>query len=588
MRRSRGSAKLIAAKARAQREGWARWLRTGPGEEADERALLNGCWFDQRRADHWFEFADRYGTLTENEYNGLKFNLLEWQRLHTGRLFGWIKYSQEWGFNVRRFKRFYLEVPKKNGKTPLISLLGNYLFFADSVKRQVNIYTAATTRKQAERVLKHSVKQVKNSEELSEVAEIKKLEGFLTMSFNDNEWYVLAADAASADGVNGHLLADELHRWPGFEFYHSVKYMTASQPEGLFIGITTAGLNTESVCKTLHDHAVSVNSGRVEDEQFYGQIYGLSPDDDPHDEANWYKANPSLGTTAEMPLKLSTFRAEYEAARDDPTEWNSFLRLRLGVWQTSENGWLDAACPRKFLDWDSGPTERKKAATRIDCFEPFDDDFLEGLEAVRIGLGLDMSSVRDTTAAVLSIEDVDGWTWIRPFFWLPEQEALRQNKRVPYRRWSELGLIRLTPGDVIDYRTVLDELIGVCNRFRVQKFYFDPLFQAEWFTQELEAATGALRIEFPQTITHYAPLVKETERRIIGHQLRHNGNQLLNWQMGNAVAYSNINGDRRIRKGKEHDYRKVDGVQAMIMSLTDIASGVRETSFYESNDVEVI
>jgi len=588
MRRARGSAKLIAGKAKAQREGWSKWIRTGDGEEADERAILNGCWFDTRRAEHWLEFAERYGTLTEGAYKGKKFDLLEWQSTHTGRLFGWVKHSNEWGFPVRRFKRFYLEIPKKNGKTPLISLIGNYLLFADSYDRQINLFTAATTRKQAEKVLVHAVRQVRNSDELSEVATVKKLEGFYTMACGDNEWFVLAADAASSDGVNGHLLADELHRWKGFEFYHAIKYMTASQPEGLFIGITTAGLNTECVCKTLHDHTIAVNSGRVEDEQFYGQIYGLKADDDPHDEDNWHKANPSLGSTAEMPLKLTTFRADYEAARDDATDWNDFLRLRLGVWQTSDNGWLDGACPRKSLDWDSGPTERKLAKKRIDCFEPFDDATLDELDVVRVTLGLDMASVRDTTAGVISIEDADGWVWIRPYFWLPESEAVRQNKRVPYRRWAELGLIKLTPGDVIDYRIVLADLVAACKRFGVSKFYYDPLFQAEWFTQELQAETGADRIEFPQTITHYAPIVKETERRIISHQLRHNGNQVLTWQIGNAVAYSNINGDKRIRKGKEHDYRKVDGVQAMIMSLTDVASGVRETSFYENNEVEVI
>lgn len=588
--RARGSAKLIAAKARAKREGWLSWLRTGDGEEADERALLNGCWFDTRRADHWFEFADRYGTLTEGAFKGKPFKLLEWQRVDSGRVFGWMKHSKEWGYPVRRFRHWYEEVPKKQGKTPLISLVGNYLLFADSYDRQINIYTAATTRKQAERVLVHAVRQVKNSQELAEVADIKKLEGFYTMACGDNQWFVVASDPESADGVNGHCLADELHRWKGFEFYNTLKWMLASQPEGLFVGITTAGQNTESVCKQLHDHTKAVNSGRVEDEQFYGAIYAMEPEDDPHDERTWFKANPSLGTTPDAPLKLSTFRADYEAARNDPSQWHAFLRLRLGLWQSTENGWLDIACPRKLADWDSGPTSRKRAGdSRIDCYEAFSDAGLEAVEAVRVGLGMDFAAVRDTNAAVVAIQDASGIVRVRPYFWLPEAEAQRQNKRVPYKHWAEQGLIKLTPGDVIDFRTILTDLIGICHRFGVQKFYYDPLFQAEWLTQELEMETGAVRVEFPQTLAHYCPIVREAERLIISHDLRHNGNPLMTWQIGNAVAYTNPNGDKRIKKLKDGDYRKVDGVQAMLMALTDIASGTADgDSFYDSHEVEVI
>ena len=62
------STRLIELRAKAKRDGWARYIRQGPGEEADERAMLNGCWFEPHRADHWLEFADRFGTLTEGPW----------------------------------------------------------------------------------------------------------------------------------------------------------------------------------------------------------------------------------------------------------------------------------------------------------------------------------------------------------------------------------------------------------------------------------------------------------------------------------------------------------------------------------------
>jgi phage terminase large subunit-like protein len=590
------STRMIELRAKAKREGWARYIRQGSGEEADERAILNGCWFEPHRADHWLEFADRFGTLTEGPWAGKPFRLLPWQVDDTSRLFGWVRHSKEWGYPVRRFRMWYEEVPKKNGKTPLLSLLGNYLLFGDSVgpdgkPRQINLYLAATTRKQAERCLTHAIRQIRNNEDLDKLAKIRKLEGFHQVQYLDNEWHVVAADPESADGVNGHCLADEFHRWKGFEFYNALKWMLASQPEGVFAAITTAGEEGENVCKYTHDHALAVNAGRTIDETFVGTIYGPDRDDDPHDEATWHKCNPSLGSDPSSPIKLSTFRQDYEAAKADPTQWPSFMRLRLGYWIASTNSWIDTASPHGIADWDAGPTERANAKDRIDCFEQFDDDQLANIanDAKNITLAFDLASVRDTVAASLTIEDHESICWNRTWFWLPEAEAIRQQKRISYRRWAEDGWITLQPGDVIDYRKLLNDLVMICSRFNVTRFYYDPQFQAEWLTQELELATGAERVQFPQTIMHYGPVVKDCERRIISHTLRHNGNPVLTWQMINAVARTNANGDKRLVKQNKGEFKKVDGAQALVMSLHDsLAAQNDDRSYYDNNEFEVI
>ncbi len=586
------STDLLSLRAKAKREGWLKYIRQGAGEEADERAMLNGCTFDIRRAEHWLEFADRHGTLTEGAWAGLPFRLLPWQVDCSSQFFGWVRFNEEWGYNVRRFRMWYAELPKKNGKTPFLSLLGNYLLFADSVgedgaMRQIALYLAATTKKQAQKCLMHAIRQIRNCPELSEAAQVKKLEGFYTVEYGDSTWEVIAADPASADGVNGHCLADEFHRWKGFEFYNALKWMLASQPEGAFIAITTAGEEGENVCKYAHDQALEINSGRSIDETFLGTVYGLSKDDDPHDEANWFKANPSLGTDKDSPLKLSTFRADYHAAKDDPSQWIAFKRLRLGIWVTSMNSWIDSALPRGISDWDSGPTERKNAKKRIDCFKAYTDEDLRKIDAITSALGLDLASVRDTVSATLCIEDPDGILWTRTWFWLPEVEARRQQKRVNYIRWAELGHIRLTPGRVIDYPILTQDLAEIIKMFHVNEFYYDP-HQAENITQELEAMTEAERVEFPQQIIHYGPVVQECERRIISQRIRHNGNPVMTWQMANAVAITNTNGFKRLVKQARGDFKKVDGPQSLLMSLQTVVGRGVEVEDDGEDDVFVV
>jgi phage terminase large subunit-like protein len=571
------SARIVGLRNKAKREGWLKFIRQGEGEEADELAMLNGCYFNPRRAEHWLTFADDFGTLTEGAWRGQKFRLLDWQANDTSTLLGWCKFSEEWGGEIRRFRMWYEEVPKKNGKTPLLSLLGNYLLFADcvgwdGVARQISLYLAATTRKQAEKTITHAVRQIRDSDILNAEAKITIKEGFKHIEYNSNTWEVIAADPASADGVNGHCLAEEFHRWKGFEFYNTLKWMLATQPEGLFLAITTAGEDGENVCKYTHDYTIDVNCGRVHDEQFLGKIYAASNEDDLSTIETWKKANPSLGDTRDAPLKISTFKADYQTAKADPTQWTQFKRLRLGIWATGTHNWIDAATKRGIDDWDSGPTMRSRSKSRIDCFQLYDDQFLRSIDAVSKTLAFDLAAIRDTVAAVLSIEDPEGIVWTRSWFWLPEDEAANQSKYISYQRWAQDGFIRLMPGEVIDYKKITHDLIDIIEGFAVEQFYYDP-YTAEGLTQDLDAATQAERIEFPQTVMSYGPCVAELERRIQSKTIRHNGNQVLTWQIKNAIARENDNGFKRLVKRTKGERKKVDGAQALAMSLQNVVSG---------------
>lgn len=548
--------------------------------------MLAGCRFSVHRGEHACNFIEQFGSLTEGAFKGQPFTLQEWQRDFLMRLFGWIKPSAEWKADVRRFRFAYLEVPKKNGKTPFVSAIGNYLFFADSHGRQINQHIAATTRKQADKLLVHAVRQIKNHPALRKLAQIRKLEGFHQINYGDNEWTVLAAEAGSADGINGHVLADELHRWRDDEFFKTLRYAIASQPEGLFLGITTAGDNPESICYQLHHKTIEVNAGRQSDEQFLGVIYAADKDDDPHDEATWFKANPSLGTNRSSPLKLSQFRADYEGAKTDPSEWPNWLRLRLNVWGTGSDAWIDEL--GGIHVWDAGEASRKASRKkRLDCFERFTPERLAGQTCYA---GFDGATHHDTTALVFVFvdDDVDELVRVLPYYWLPESEAIAQQARVPYRRWAEAGHITLTPGDAIDFRTVLRDAVDLFQTFQPVRFYFDPLFQAEWFTQELSELTGVERCAFAQNIVEYTPPVKGAERLITLKKLRHNGHPILTWQVGHVQMRSDVNNNRRPVKRKKGDYRTIDGVPAMLMALRDsLSHDETGRTYYDDDNAEV-
>ena len=116
------------------------WIRS----PNDERAVANGCWFDETAAERVREFFLRILKHSKGQWTGKPFELLEWQwKDVVAPLFGWKRAD-----GTRRFRRGYIEVPKKNGKSTLFAGLSLYLLTCYG-EPGAEIYSAAADRDQA-------------------------------------------------------------------------------------------------------------------------------------------------------------------------------------------------------------------------------------------------------------------------------------------------------------------------------------------------------------------------------------------------------------------------------------------------------
>ena len=342
--------RLAAVRAKAKRGGWLRWIRT----EADERFALDGGWFEQRRADHVAEFGRKYLVHTEGQaFAGKPFEFMRWQREQLfGPLYGWVHNSEEWRGVVRRYRQAYVQVPKKNGKSPTGAFVGLYSLCADN-EFGANVFSVATSRDQASIVHGHAVRMVQSSDLLSAELKINMTTKAIKHEATFSTYAVLGSAPRRNEGWNGHAcVADELHMWRGRELFDALRWMFASRPSPLFFQITTAGDDTASVCYDQYEYAKSVLSGATYDPHFLPVIYEAAPGDDPGDPATWRKANPSFGET----VKESEMRSAYEQAKHSKPALERFCQLRLNQWRTGVQGWLDAS------QWDAGGERRKEHA----------------------------------------------------------------------------------------------------------------------------------------------------------------------------------------------------------------------------------
>jgi len=82
-------------------------------------AETRGLYFDLKAADHAIDFF-RFLKHSKGEWGGCTFELELWQCFIVGSIFGWKRKSD----GMRRFRTAYIEVPRKNGKSTLISGIG--------------------------------------------------------------------------------------------------------------------------------------------------------------------------------------------------------------------------------------------------------------------------------------------------------------------------------------------------------------------------------------------------------------------------------------------------------------------------------
>lgn len=534
------TSKLTARKRTAKKEGWLRWIRS----EADERAVLNGCRFEEPLGDHVVTFFSRYLRHSKGKWAGKPFELLDWERDGLIKpLFGWVKPN---GF--RRFNRSFCFLPKKNGKSTLGAGVGLYGLAGDG-EMGAEVYSAATDRKQAGIVHGEAVHMVEASEDLEALLSINHSSQTISLEATRSFYRILSKESRSSEGLNIHVaICDEVHAWYGRKLWDALRYGIANRDQPLIFVITTAGDDTETICHEQYEYAQGVLAGHIHDDGYFALIYEAAADDDWTDPKVWRKANPSLGVT----ISESGFRDDVKEAKKKPSSVNALRRYRLNVWCTTEQVWLS------IDDWQK-------------CREDFSPEELEGREC---WAGLDLSKTRDLTALVLVFGDVTGVTGeessevvrLLPFFWLPEERAKELNHVVPFLAWAEQGYVELTPGNVVDYGRVLKRLEEISQRFHIRELAFDP-YNAEELTQRVEAELGIPRVAFGQTIGNFAEPTAEFERRVVAGSMRHNGHPVMAWQASHCQVKSDANKNIRPVKRKHGDPKTIDGIVGGVMGL---------------------
>ncbi|MGQ7441165.1 terminase large subunit [Streptococcus suis] len=498
--------------------------------------MLPTSHYDKAKADRAVTFINNL-SHTKGKWAGKRFDLLPWQEQIVRDLFGIVKEDGN-----RQFLTAYIEIPKKNGKSELAAAIALYLLYADN-EASAEVYGAACDRNQASIVFDVAKQMVQMSRPLEKRSKIMSATKRIVNYSNAGFYQVLSAETGTKHGLNvSGLVFDEIHAQPNRHLYDVLtKGSGDAREQPLFFIITTAGTDRNSICYELHTKALDILNGRKKDTSFYPVVYGLSDEDDWNDEANWLKANPSLGHT----IGIDRVREAYQQALDNPAEENVFKQLRLNMWTSSSVAWIPEHVYAKGNDLIQ----------------------YENLKGRSCYAGLDLSSTSDITAFVLVFPprfEEENYI-VLPYFWLPEDtlELRCRRDHVLYDIWERQGYIKTTEGNVVHYGFIEKFIEELSEIYHIKEIAYDR-WNATQMVQNLEGM-GLTMVPFGQGYKDMSPPSKELYKLMMEGKIQHGGHPVLKWMGQNVVMRQDPAGN--IKPDKEKSVEKIDGIVALIMGL---------------------
>ncbi|MHB8188942.1 MAG: terminase large subunit domain-containing protein [Ferrimicrobium sp.] len=418
----------------------------------------------------------------------------------------------------RAIRSALIGLPRKNGKSLLGSLLALWALVADD-EVGAEVYSAAGDKDQAKIVFADAKRMVELDRDLSQLVMVYR--DALEVKSTGSIYRALSADAPKKEGLNPSMVVfDEVHVQPNDELWNVLSQGSGTRPHPLVVGITTAGVLTDShgrdtLCYGLYQRGARLASGELVDSYDYFCWYGAKADANWLSPRTWADANPALGDYLHLEDLEATSRRIPES---------DFRTKRLNQWVLSRQSFLPTGAWAKCVDMERHP-------------EPDE----------RVVLAFDGSWTHDSTALVLCTVPTDEHP-------KPHLEVLGL--------WEE-------PLDDPHWRVpaeeVLDTIRDAVETWRPLEVACDvSLWQRE--LQDLEDE-GVPVIEFPNSISRMVPATTLFYQLVTTEGLTHSGDPRLQRHVDNTVLRTDARGSR-MTKERSTSGRHIDAAIASAMALS--------------------
>lgn len=517
--------------------------------------------YEPKRANHVIEFFENYCHHSKGKAGGKLVELELWEKAMLATIFGFVDIEGN-----RKYREALLIVGKKNGKSLLASGVGDYLLFADG-EAGPEVYAVATKRDQAKIIWLEAKRMVNKSPALKKRS--RCLVSEIVTDFNDGVFKPLASDSDTLDGLNIHgALMDEIHQWKnGRALFDIIADGVTAREQPLVFETSTAGTIREDIYDEKYEEAEKIINGYEDpegyhDDRFIAFVYELDKRSEWTDPSCWKKANPGLGTIK----NIKALADKVEKAKQNPALVKNLVCKEFNIRETSSESWLtfDQIDNRDTYDLDK---DNKRLIWRHEGQH-------RTLPYPRYGIGgCDLSSTTDLTAAkvIFSVPGYEQYLFVKSMYWLPEDLLAKrvQEDKIPYDKWLERGLLRVSHGNKVHYQDVTKWFIEIQEDLDI----FIPWigydsWSAGYWVDDMSNYFGSYTL-IP---VHQGKKTLSNPMKCLGNDLSskliiYDNNPIDKWCMANTAYEEDKNGNIQPHKTSKPT-RRIDGLAALLDAYT--------------------
>ena len=507
--------------------------------------------YEQLAVSRFFKMCDKYGiNITEVQtffdfYESLYFPGKVGQqryKLTPVQCFQFANAFAFWHDGHRVVREVVLYVPRKFSKTTSTAALGLYdLLYGDA---NAESYTGANSEDQAKKcfdVIRGCMQRLDPKERRYVINEKT-----IKSRRKDRSAFAqcLTANARTKDGLNAStVIMDEFSQAKDSDLLYVLTTSMGVRENPLTVIITTASDVFDGPFYEMLQGYKAVLMGDYEDDSVFAHIFEPDLDDAEDSEDTWRKVHPHLGVTVNMEF----YRQEYKKAVRDGAEAMLAFRTKL----------LNIYAENEQRSWISSTLARHMS-------RPMPLDAIKGRPDAMVAI--DLSESDDFSAVTMGIyNQTQKDFYFHTAYFFPEGALKGHANEKLYRTWVEKGYLNLTPGDVIDYRTIVDYVLRLNKVVRILGIGYDP-----WKSQEvinMLAASGAKNVlsGVKQTYGNFTAPVESFEHGAKTGHIFINDNPINAYCFGNAVLDSDKLENCKPIKRKAT--QKIDGVITTLMCL---------------------
>lgn len=507
--------------------------------------------YEQLAVSHFLKMCDRYGfNVTEVQqfytfYESLYFPGKSGQqqyKLTPVQCFQFASIFAFWQDGRRVVREAVLYVPRKFSKTTSTASLAIYdVLYGDA---NAECYTAANSADQAKKcfdVIRGCFRKLDPKERRYLVNEQT-----IKSRRRDRSAFAqcLTANAKTKDGLNAStVIMDEFSQATDSELLTVLTTSMGVRDNPLTVIITTASDVFDGPFYEMLQGYKSVLLGEYEDDTLFAHIFEPDLDDAEDSESTWHKVHPHLGIT----VNLDFYYQEYKKAQRNGSEAMLAFRTKLlNIYAENEQrAWISSTLARHIS-------------------RPMPLDSIKGRPDAMVAI--DLSESDDFSAVTMGLYDakLKNFNFHTAYFF-PEGALPGHPNEKLYRTWADKGFLKLTPGDVIDYRVICDYVLYLNTVVRILGIGYDP-----WKSQEvinMLAASGAGNVikGIKQTYGTFTAPVESFEHGAKTGHIFINDNPINAYCFGNAV----LDTDKleNCKPIKRKHTQKIDGVITKLMCL---------------------